>query len=76
VRFSIVKSIKDYSVELYKHFLNATGKYVKENLQFNPTFGNSGRYLSKSSRGRDRIVVGFIQYTDSDYAFGTFKLFL
>jgi len=47
LRFSIVKSIKGYTEEQYKHFLNVTDNYVKENIEFNPTFGNSGRYLSK-----------------------------
>ena len=48
LRFSIVKSIKDYTEEQYKHFLKVTDNYVKENIQFNPTFGNAGRYLSSN----------------------------
>ena len=60
LRFSIVKSFKGFSGELFTHFLNVTGKYVNENLQFNPTFGNSDIALYSQDKTEENERLSFI----------------
>ena len=60
LRFSIVKSFKGLSEELFTHFLNVTGKYVNENLQFNPTFGNSDIALYSQDKTEENERLSFI----------------
>ena len=60
LRFSIVKSIKGYPEEQYKHFLNVTDNYVKENLQFNPTFGNSDIALYSNDKSQEDESYSYI----------------
>ncbi|XP_052085596.1 uncharacterized protein LOC127723139 isoform X2 [Mytilus californianus] len=41
LQFSIVKSIKGCTIEQYLHFLSVTDQFVKDNITFDQTFGNT-----------------------------------
>lgn len=60
LRFSIVKSIKGYTEEQYQNFLTVANQFVKDNITFDPTFGNTDIALYSHDKSHENESYSYI----------------
>ncbi|XP_063405718.1 uncharacterized protein LOC134689682 [Mytilus trossulus] len=70
LRFSIVKSIKGYSDDQYKTFMSVTDKFVKDQITFDQSFGNTEIALYSNERSQEvesSVVESYAYISPCEY---------